>query len=83
MTARYTLILVASPIPCIPVKSAKGCTHSCESGVHLIIHDDRLREGAMEVGEFFYHIQSLSLDSDVGLDVWFSRHWLVHHFCLF
>ena len=42
-----------------------------------------LREGAAEVCEFFYHLQSLSLDGDVGLDVWFSWRWLVHHFSLF
>ena len=43
----------ASPIPHIPVELAKGCTHFCEFGVHLVIHDDRLREGAGEVGELF------------------------------
>ena len=59
----------ASPIPHIPVKSAKSCTRFCESRVHLFIHDDRLREGAAEVGELFYHLQSLSFDGDVGLDV--------------
>ena len=59
-----------SLIPHILVELAKGCTCFCESGVHLVIHDNR--EGAAEVGELFYHLQSLSLDSDVGLDIWFS-----------
>ena len=63
------LILVASVIPYIPVELAKGCTCFCESSVHLIIHDNRLRAGAVEVGELFYHLQSLSLDGDVGLDI--------------
>ena len=44
--------------------------------------DDRLREGAAEVGEIFYYLQSLFLDGDVGLDIWFSRRWLVHHLSL-
>ena len=70
----------ASPIPRIPVVLAKGCTRFCESGIHFVIHDNRFGEGAAEVGELFY---LLSLDSDVGLDEWFSRRWLVHHFCLF
>ena len=69
----------ASLIPHIPVESAKGCTHFCESCFYLVIHDDRLREGAAEVGELFYHLQLLSFDGDVGLDLCFSRHWLVHH----
>ena len=69
----------AFPIPHVPVETAKGCTRFCESGVHFVIHDDRLREGAMS--ELFYLLLSLSLDGDVGLDVWFSRRWLVHHFC--
>ena len=64
-----------SPIPHIPVESAKGYIHFCESGVHLVIHDDRLRKGAVEVSELFYHFQALFLDGDVGLDVWFSRRW--------
>ena len=58
----------ASLIPLIPVESAKGCTHLCESGVHLIIHDDRLREGAAKVAELFYNLQSLSFNGDVGLN---------------
>ena len=37
----------------IPVESAKGCTRFCKSDVHLVIHDDRLREGTAEVGELF------------------------------
>ena len=73
----------ASPISYIPVESAKNWTCFCKSGVHFIIDDDRLREGAAEVGEVFYHLQSLSPDGDVGLDVWFFRRWLVDHFCLF
>ena len=32
----------ASPIPHIPFELAKGCTRFCGSGVHLVIHDDRL-----------------------------------------
>ena len=43
----------ASPIPHIPVESPKGCTCFCESGVLLVIYDDRLREVAAEVGELF------------------------------
>ena len=43
----------ASLIPHILVELAKGCTCFCESGVHLIIHDNRLKEGAAEVGELF------------------------------
>ena len=70
-----------SPIPHIPVESFKGYTHFYESGVHLVIHDST--EGAAEVGEPFCYLQSLSLNGDVGLDGWFSRRWLVHHFCLF
>ena len=62
----------ASLIPYIPVELAKGWTRFCESGVHLVLHDDRLRAGAAEVGELFRHFLSLSLDGDVGLDVWFS-----------
>ena len=42
-----------SPIPHISVESAKGCSRFCKSGVHLVIHDDRLREGAVEIGELF------------------------------
>ena len=68
----------ASLIPHIPVESVKGCTCFCESGIHLVIHDNRLREGAAKVSEFFYHLWSLSLNGDVGLDI-----WLVHHLCLF
>ena len=55
----------ASPIPHISVESAKGCTHFCKSGVHLVIHDDR--EGAAEVGELFYHLQSFPLMVMLGL----------------
>ena len=55
----------ASPITHIPVESAKACIHFCESGVHLIIYDDRFREGAAEVGELFYYLQLLSLDGDI------------------
>ena len=73
----------ASLIPHIPVESTKGFTHFCKSGVHLVIYDNRLRGGATEVGELFYHFQSLSLDGDVGLDVWFSSCGLMHLFCLF
>ena len=73
----------ASPISHIPIELAKGCTHFCESGVYPITQDDRLREGAAEDCELFYHLQSLSLVDDVGLNIWFSRWWLVHHFCLF
>ena len=65
------------PIPHIPVESAKGCTCFCVSGVDLVIHEDRLGEGAAEVGKLFYHLQSLSLDGDVELGVRFSRRWLV------
>ena len=72
----------ASLIPHIPVELAKGCTCFCESGVYLEIHDDRLREGAAEIGELFYHLQ-LSLDSVVGLDILFFRCWLLHYFYLF
>ena len=81
MTAWYTLILVAPEIS--PVESAKSCPSFSEFGVHLIIHDNRLREDSAQVGQFFYHLQSLSVDGDVGLDLWFSRCWLVHHFCRF
>ena len=49
----YGCLRDASPIPHIPVESAKGGTNFCESGVHLVIHDDRLRKGAAEVGELF------------------------------
>ena len=62
----------ASLIPHIPVGSAKGCTRFCESSFHLTIHDNRLREGAAELGELFYYLQLLSLDGDVGLNIWFS-----------
>ena len=78
-TASYTLILVASFL----LSPAKGCTCFCKSGVYFIIHDDRLRVGAAEVGELFYHLQSLSFDGDIRFDIWFSRRRLVHHFCLF
>ena len=86
MTARCTLILVASKmplIPYIPAQVAQGCTHFCESDVHLIIHDHSFREFAAMVGELLYHLQSLSLDGDVGFVTWFSRCWLVHYFYLF
>ena len=73
----------AFPIPQIPIESAKHWTRFCESDVHFVIHDDRFTEGAAELGELVYHLQSLSLDGDVGLDLWFSRRWLVHLFCLF
>ena len=46
----------ATLIPHILVELAKGCTCFCESGAHLVIHDDILREGATEVGELFYHL---------------------------
>ena len=73
----------STPILHIPTESAKGCTRFCEYGVHLHIYDDRVREGAAEVGELFYHLQLLTIDGDVGLDVWLSGCWLVHHFRLF
>ena len=73
----------ASPTLHFPVESTNGCTQFCEFGAHLFIHDDTLRKDAVQLGELFYHLQSLSLDDDVGFDVWFSRGWLVHHFCLF
>ena len=86
MRAWYTLILIASKMPLqfhtILLSRLKGGTRFCESGVHIDIHDNRLKEGVAEV-ELFYHLQSVSLDDDVGLNVWFSRRWLVHHFCLF
>ena len=44
-------------------------------------HNNRFREGAAKVG--FYQFQLLSLDGDVMLNIWFSRCWLMHHFCLF
>ena len=52
----------AFPIPHIPVDSTKGCTRFCESSIHLVIHDNRLREGAARVYELFYHRQLLSDD---------------------
>ena len=70
----------ASLIPHISVESAKGCTRFCESGVNFVIHDNRHRDGATELGELFYHLLSSSIDGDVWLDVWFSKSWLLHHF---
>ena len=72
MTVRYTLILIAFVMPLrfhtFTLSWPKAALAFVASGVHLVINDDRLGEG-----ELFYHLQSLSLDSDVGLDVWFSR----------
>ena len=58
-----------STIPHIHVESATGYTCICESVVHLVIHDDRLLDGAAKVDKLFYYHVSLSLDGDVGLDV--------------
>ncbi len=76
MTAQYILILVASKMP---LRFHTFHTRFCMSGIHLVIHDDKLREYAAEVSELFYHFQSLSLDRDVGHNVWFTRCWLVYH----
>ena len=46
----------APPIPHILVESAKCCTRFCEYGILFVIHDKRLRVGAAEVGELFYHL---------------------------
>ena len=88
MTALYTLILVASKMLFrfhTFLLSRPKAALAFENLVFtmMFICDDRLREGAAKVGELFYHSQSLSFDGDVGLDVWFSRRSLVHHFCLF
>ena len=57
------------PIPHIPVESAKGCSYFHKSGIYLVIHDDRLREGIAGVGQLFYQLQSSLLDGDVEFNV--------------
>ena len=46
----------AFTIPHVPAESVKGCTRFSDSDVHLVIHDDGLREGAAGIGELFYHL---------------------------
>ena len=62
-------------IPHTLVESAKSCTRFYKSGAHLVIHVDRLREGAAEVGELFYHLQLLSLCDTMS---WIYAHTCIH-----
>ena len=87
MTPRYTLILAASEMPnrlyTFLLSQLRVILAFCKSVVHLVIHDDRLREGAAKEGELVCYLQSLFLDGNVELYVGVTMCWLLLHFCLF
>ena len=56
----------ASPIPDLFVESVKSSTRFCESGIQLIVYDDRSREGTAEVGELVHHIHVISKQEIIG-----------------
>ena len=59
----FSCLREASPIPYIFIESVKVCTRFCESGIHLIIHDGRLGEGASEGAGSITVVES-------SIDVW-------------
>ena len=83
MIAQYTLILVASKMPLWFHTFLLSQLMAALICVNLVFTSLPMREGAAKVGELLNHLQSLYLDGDVGLNIWFSRCWLVHHFYLF
>ena len=70
----------ASSVPDAGVKSAKGCTGFGDTRVHFIINHNTAGQCAAKVGEFFYRVQSLTVDMDVGVNILLAWGWLVHHF---